>query len=141
MGVNVITSCEPREHRGTHFLSTELASDRNNQYPPSVELVRSDFKGRWPELFVRFQHVKRSGDIHDPFYPDEVNVRIHGITVKALMDALIENPDTRRYLASGVDGAHHRSFPVGPMVAEDRTSLAQGQSSRHPLRPSLTRPP
>jgi len=44
---------------------------------------------RWPEVIV--------DDAHG------LQTQIVGVTIKALMDALIEDPITRRYLGTGVD--------------------------------------
>ncbi|WP_159953188.1 hypothetical protein [Rhizobium sp. 18065] len=83
--------------------SVEIASRDGPWRQTKVEIEPSAYAGRPNEVILHCEEVNLRGSHNLDFLPTELRLRIHGRTVVELMDALIEDPATRRYLASGVD--------------------------------------
>lgn len=103
MGMDVVlesgVGCEHRPER-----HGRLRSVQNNRSPPKFTFSY-DRRRDAHELWISTKEVECSynQDMLTWGYVDAVEVRIHGVSMRHLLDALIENEDIRRYLASGVD--------------------------------------
>jgi hypothetical protein len=111
MAVDITLERYPAGERGGAPEAEAFIKTYNERHGPTeVFLAGSSLVGRWPEVILSNNDVctKDYGLLKRT--PDFFHVRIHGVSVKKLMDILIENAETRRYLETGVD--HFRKLPV-----------------------------
>jgi hypothetical protein len=74
----------------------------NNQTIRTDIRVRTTKKRQWPEITLQHRELNIFTFEGDGGRPREMLIRIHGVTIPALLNALLDNPDTRAYLADGI---------------------------------------
>jgi len=79
-----------------------ITSDR--QCLPTFEIHQSAWRDRWAEVHINaFVRSGFSRGVGANISFNTQKIRIHGGSVKDLMDAMIEDANLRRYLKSGLD--------------------------------------
>ncbi|AMO44236.1 hypothetical protein DSS3P8_178 [Roseobacter phage DSS3P8] len=76
----------------------------------AVTMQESKSKGGWPEIYLKGFQKDYSGELRgERFFPGNggMGVTVTGVTTMDVMCALLEHPDTLRFLAKGVDYIRH----------------------------------
>jgi hypothetical protein len=79
-------------------LDAVYRSMSNHIIPTSID-VETQIAGRWPDISLFHGAIETVSNDGGNVTPREMTLRIHGVTVRALMDRLLEHPDTREYLS------------------------------------------
>lgn len=106
MGVEVkgFNNCGARK---SHIYGVK--SDRKSIV--SAEACPASIAGRWTEIYLTVMSLDYESGETEQKAPvsDEIEVRIHGVTVPKLIDAMLRDPTLFKYLSSAVD--HLRANP------------------------------
>lgn len=104
MGLNVSAWQDERRNNLEYGFSSQ------RQCGVDINIYSSSFAGRWPEIVLKMQHPHREeGSSDTKHHAKFMSVRIHGVTMRAMMAEMVKDKVLFDFLASAVD--HLRANP------------------------------